>query len=205
VAARLDTDRVILDVPEPGAAMETGLNLTVTPVGWPVADKAMAEAKPPETLVVMTASPLESRGKDPEVGETERVKPPAVVGAVTVSDTVAVFVIPPPVPITAIVYVPAAVVGATAIVMIEAPDPGAPIGVGLKLTVTPAGWPAAVKAMAESNPPETMVVIVDVALLPCATETDAGEAEMVKAVVVVTEDRALISPVFGLPQPVTRS
>jgi hypothetical protein len=35
--------------------METGLNLTVTPVGWPVADKSIAEAKPPETLVVMTA------------------------------------------------------------------------------------------------------------------------------------------------------
>jgi len=55
VAARLDTDRVISDVPEPGAAMETGLKLTVTPVGWPVADKAMAEAKPLETRVVMTA------------------------------------------------------------------------------------------------------------------------------------------------------
>jgi len=49
------TVRFIWDVPEPGAAMEAGLKLTVTPVGWPVADKAMAELKPPETLVVTTA------------------------------------------------------------------------------------------------------------------------------------------------------
>lgn len=54
-AAVLDTVRSISDVPEPGAAMEAGLKLTVTPVGWPVADKAMAESKPPETAAVTTA------------------------------------------------------------------------------------------------------------------------------------------------------
>ena len=55
VGAVLDTVRLKSDVPEPGAAMEAGLKLTVTPVGWPVADKAMAESKPPETVVVTTA------------------------------------------------------------------------------------------------------------------------------------------------------
>jgi hypothetical protein len=35
--------------------MEAGLKLTVTPVGCPVADKEMAELKPPETFVVTTA------------------------------------------------------------------------------------------------------------------------------------------------------
>lgn len=45
----------ISDVPEPGAAMEAGLKLIVTPEGWPVADKEMVELKPPETLVVTTA------------------------------------------------------------------------------------------------------------------------------------------------------
>lgn len=54
-AAVLDTVRSISDVPEPGAAMEAGLKLTVTPVGWPVADKAMAESNPPETAAVTTA------------------------------------------------------------------------------------------------------------------------------------------------------
>jgi hypothetical protein len=36
----------IVDVPEPGFAMELGLKLTVVPVGYPVADKEMAESKP---------------------------------------------------------------------------------------------------------------------------------------------------------------
>jgi hypothetical protein len=55
VGAFLATDKSISDVPEPGAAMEAGLKLTVTPVGWPLAVKAIAESKPPETVVVMTA------------------------------------------------------------------------------------------------------------------------------------------------------
>jgi len=53
--AVLDTVRIISDVPEPGAAMEAGLKTTVTPAGWPLEVKAMAESKPPETAVVMTA------------------------------------------------------------------------------------------------------------------------------------------------------
>ena len=64
--------------------------------------------------------------------------------------------------------------------MVEVPEPGAAMEVGLKVTVTPVGWPEADKAIAELNPPETAVVIVDVPLLPCTTETEAGEAEMVK-------------------------
>jgi hypothetical protein len=102
--------------------------------------------------------------------------------------------------------VPVAVVEATAMLMVEVPEPGAAMEVGLKLTVTPVGWPDAVNATAELKPPETAVVIVDVPLLPCTTETDAGEAEMVKVGLVEVGARALISPVpFGLPQPVTRS
>jgi hypothetical protein len=65
-------------------------------------------------------------------------------------------------------------------VMVEVPEPGAAMDVGLKVTVTPLGWPLADKAIAELNPPETVVVIVDVPLLPCTTETEVGEVEMVK-------------------------
>jgi hypothetical protein len=50
-----------------------------------------------------------------------------------------------------------------------------------KLTVTPVGWPLAVNAIDESNPPETAVVSVKLPLLPCATETAPGEAASVKA------------------------
>jgi hypothetical protein len=78
--------------------------------------------------------------------------------------------------------------------------------VGLKVTVTPAGCPEALKAIAESNPPETAVVIVEVPLLPTTTLTDVGEAARVNAGVLVAGASALIrlAP-FGLPQPVTRS
>ena len=101
---------------------------------------------------------------------------------------------------------PVAVVEATAMLIAEVPAPGTAMDVGLKLTVTPVGWPDAVNAMAELKPPETAVVIVDEPLPPCTTETEAGEAEMVKVGLVVVGARALISPVpFGLPQPVTRS
>jgi hypothetical protein len=62
----------------------------------------------------------------------------------------------------------------------EEPEPGAAIDVGLKLTVTPEGWPVALSAIAELKPPETAVGMVDDPLLPCTTETDVGEAEMVK-------------------------
>ncbi len=76
---------------------------------------------------------------------------------------------------------PGAVVEATAMVTVELPEPGAAIDVGLKLTVTPAGWPVADKPTAELNPPETATPIVEVPLLPRPTETDAGDPETVKS------------------------
>ncbi len=45
-------------LPEPGAAIEAGLNLTVTPVPCPEAVKAIAELKPPETVVVILDDPV---------------------------------------------------------------------------------------------------------------------------------------------------
>jgi hypothetical protein len=97
-----DTVRSIADLPEPGAAMELGEKLMVTPVGSPVAERAIAESKPPETAVVTVAVPLWPWRSEPDVGETEMVKAPAV-GAVTVSATVAVCEMPPPVPVTVMV------------------------------------------------------------------------------------------------------
>ena len=76
---------------------------------------------------------------------------------------------------------PVAVVDATATVILEVPEPGDGIGVGVKPTVTPAGCPVADKATAELNPPEMPTVTVDEPLLPCTTEAEAGEAEMVKS------------------------
>ena len=71
-----------------------------------------------------------------EVGEADMVK---LADAVTVKVTVDVCVMPPPVPVTVIGYEPVAVFEATAMVMVELPEPGVAMDVGLKVTVTPVG------------------------------------------------------------------
>ena len=95
---------------------------------------------------------------------------------------------------------------ATVKVRVELPEPGAAMGLVPKLTVTPVGWPVADRVIAELKPPETAVVIVEVPLLPCTTETEVGEAEMVKFGPEDVPARPLIRPdPFGLPQPVSKS
>jgi hypothetical protein len=194
-----------VDVPDPGAPMDVGLKLAVTPDGRPLADKATAESKPPETAVVIVELPELPLDTVSEVGEALMVKL-ALAGAVTVRVTVDVCVTPPPVPVTVIGYVPVAAVEATARVRVEVPEPGAPMDAALKVAITPVGWPDADKATAASKPFKTAVVIVDVPLLPCTTETEVGEAERVKVGVVDPPTSALIrlAP-FILPQPVTKS
>ena len=85
---------VIVDVPEPGAAMDVGLKPTVTPVGWP-----LAELKPPETAVVIVDLPLLPCTTDTEVGEADMVKL-GLATVVTVRETVVVSVVAPEVPVT---------------------------------------------------------------------------------------------------------
>src|ERR1039457_2792347 len=136
----------MVDVPEPGAAMELGLKVTVWAFPCPEADKLIAELKPPEMPVVIVDVPELLRATLIDVGDALMVK----LGVVPV----------------------------TVRVMVEVPAPV--IEVGLKPTVTPVGWPVADKEMAESKPPVTVLVIVEVPALPCATETEAGEAERLK-------------------------
>ena len=88
----------ILEVPDPGAAIVTGLKVTVTPLGWPEADNPTAVSNPPETAVVIVDVPLEPSATESEAGEGLMEKP-----VVTVKVTVAVCVMPPPVPVTVIV------------------------------------------------------------------------------------------------------
>lgn len=72
---------------------------------------------------------------------------------------------------------PAATVDATLIDIVEVPAPV--IEIGLKPTVTPVGAPDAVSAMAELNPPLTVLVMVEALAFdpPCTIETVPGEAE----------------------------
>lgn len=67
------TATFMVEVPEPGAAIDVGLKLTATPVGWPLADKAMAELKPSEMAVVIVDIPLLPCATVTELGEAETV------------------------------------------------------------------------------------------------------------------------------------
>jgi hypothetical protein len=99
---------------------------------------------------------------------------------VTVSVTVALCWIPPPLPVTVMGYVPTAVLAPTVMVMVEVPAPGAAMLLGLKLTVVPVGVPEADRLIAPLNPPLMVVVMVDVPALPCNTLSDVGAAAMLK-------------------------
>src|SRR5271165_1308048 len=48
---------VIVEFPEPGAGIGSGLKLTVVPVGTPDVDKVMALLKPPPVVVVIVDVP----------------------------------------------------------------------------------------------------------------------------------------------------
>ena len=100
-------------------------------------------------------------------------------------------------------YVPAAVLLPTAIVILEVPEPGAGIGLGLKLTVVPEGTPLADRLMALLKPPLTVVVMVEVPWAPCATLTEVGAALMVKLGGVVTVSVTLVVCWIPPPLPVT--
>ena len=93
---------------------------------------------------------------------------------------------------------------ATVIVIAEVPAPV--IEPGLKLMVTPVGWPVADKEMGELNPPVTVLVIVEFPEWPCVTVTKEGEAERLKSPPDELPASAVISPLpCGLPQPVAKS
>ena len=204
MAARLDTAILIVDVPEPGAGIVEGLKVTLTPEGAPDADNETKELKPPETAVVIVTLPDLPRVTVSAVGDALMLKS-GLAADVTVRETVVVRVRPPPMPVTVIVYVPVAVPEATAMVIVDVPDPGAAIEVGTKLTVTPLGWPEAERAIAASNPPDMEAVIVDVPLFPCTTETEPGEEERLRFGDDDFPERALSRALLGLPQPVTKS
>ena len=201
-AALEPTVTVMVDVPEPGAAMELGLKLTLRAVPSPEADKLIAESKPPEITEVIVEVPELPFATLKEVGLALMVN---LGGAlVTFRKTVRVSMVLPEVPVTVRAYNPVTVDEATVIVMVEVPAPV--IEVGLKPTVTPEGWPVAAKEMPEVKPPVTVLVRMEVADLPCTTESSAGAAERLKPEVDALSASVLIRPdPFGLPQPDAKS
>ena len=102
VLARVPTLTVIVDVPEPGAAMGFVPKVTVWLLPSPEADKVTAESKPLNAAVVIVDVPDEPRTTVIAVGDALMLKS-APAAAVTVRETDAFCVTPPPVPVTVMV------------------------------------------------------------------------------------------------------
>lgn len=98
VVAVLLAVKVSLLVPVAGF----GLNAAVTPLPRPLADRVTLPAKPLVGWMVIVVVPCDDLVMVKLVGDAESVKLPAAT-AVTVKLTVAVCVMPPPVPVTVIV------------------------------------------------------------------------------------------------------
>src|SRR6476469_1161090 len=178
--AVLPTVNVKVDVPPPGAAIELGLKLAVTPVGTPDAERATAELNPPLTAVDIVVLPELPCITERLAGEAAIVKLGAA-AAFTVRVTVVVWVTPPPVAVTVTVEVPVVAVLPAVNVSVELPLPGAAIELGLKLAVTPAGRPEADKATAELKPPLVDVEMVALPEEPWVTDKLVGEAARLKS------------------------
>ncbi|HEV3039125.1 MAG TPA: hypothetical protein VHA33_15200 [Candidatus Angelobacter sp.] len=89
VVAVLLAVNVRVELPLPGAAIELGLKLVVTPAGRPDTDNEIAELNPPLTVVEIVLLPDEPCTTDRLVGEALNVKLGVAV-AVIVNDIVAV-------------------------------------------------------------------------------------------------------------------
>ena len=182
VVAVLLAERVKVELPLPGAAMEAGLKLAVTPAGNPEADNATAELKPPLTVVEIVELPDVPCVTERLAGEALTVKF-GVAAELIVRTIVVVCVTPAPVADRVMFAVPVVAVLLAERVRVELPPPGAAMEAGLKLAVTPAGNPEADNATAELKPPLTVVETVVLPEVPWVTLNDAGEAVMLKSAV----------------------
>lgn len=83
--------------PLPGAIMELGVNVTVSPLPCPEADRIIAELKLPATFVITVKVPDFFRATDKDVGEAESVKVDAAVAGARALIRPVPFGVPQPV------------------------------------------------------------------------------------------------------------
>jgi hypothetical protein len=138
-----------------------GLNKAVTPLGRPEADKLTLPLKPYCGVTVMVLAPDVPCGIVRVLGEAERLKFGTAV-ALTVSETVVVFIKLPEVPMTVTVAVPVVAVLLAVSVSVLVPV----VGFALKDAVTPLGRPDTLKLTLLLKPFCGVTVIVVVALDP---------------------------------------
>jgi hypothetical protein len=111
------TFTVMVETPAPGFGTGFGLKVTVFPLPCPETDRVMGALKPPRTVVWMNELPEVPRETVIVPGLAMTLKPGAT--ATTVRVTFVVSTNGWEVPVTVMVYVPGAVVGATVNVIVE--------------------------------------------------------------------------------------
>ena len=79
VPTTVDGPTVIAMVEVPAPVIEVGRKVTVTPVGWPVADKEIPELKPFVTVLVIVEVPELPCTIETIAGEAVRPKPGALI------------------------------------------------------------------------------------------------------------------------------
>ena len=192
VVAVLLAEKVSVALPLPGAAIELGVKVAVTPEGKPDTDNETTALKPPLTVLEMVVLPEAPWATDKLLGAAVKAKS-GVAAAVMVSAMVVLCVIPPPVAFTVTLTVPVVVVLLAENVSVALPLPGAAIEAGLRLAVTPEGKLETESEIAELKPPLTAVEIDVLPVLPCVTDRLAGEALTVKfGTAVATTVRATV-------------
>lgn len=155
-----DTVKVLVPFPE---AMLEGEKPAVTPAGSPLTDNATAELNPFKAVTVtINVVELPTFTLAP-VGLGSMVK----LTAETVTVNSIVRLNPPPDPVTVMGKVPPAALLVALTVIVTGEEV---FSVGEeKVTVTPAGAPAAERVTGELNPPCALMVTVAVVVLPGAT------------------------------------
>lgn len=150
-------------------------NEAVTPLGNPDAARVTLPVNPPTSVTVIVSVALLLCATESDVGDAESVKL-GFVFVVTVNAIVVVAVNVPDVPVIVTVDEPVAAVLLAVNVSTLVPV----VGFVPNAAVTPLGNPDAARVTLPVNPPISVTVIVSVALLPCATESDVGDEESVK-------------------------
>jgi len=113
-------------------------------------------------------------------------------------------VTPPPVPVTVMAYSPPGAVEAAVMFAVQVPEPGAGMGLGEKLMVTPVGTLLAVHVTGALNPPAMVLVMGNVVLLPAMSVLKpGGGVESVKLPNTVRVTVVVLEMVVPLAVPVT--
>ena len=175
VVAVLVAVNVAMLVPVVGLVLQE----TLTPLGNVEVDKVTLPVKPPVSVTVIVSVAVAPCVTLTDVGDAANVKPDVGLAA-TVSAMGVVSVVEPETPLMVTVELPVVAVLVAVNVATLVPV----VGLVLQETLTPLGRVEVDNVTLPVKPPVSVTVIVSVAVAPCVTLTDVGDADSVKPLVV---------------------